>query len=118
VKARKLKLIGVVLGAVVLALSVAAEAQQPAKIPRIGYLTGATSDGQSVRIEAFRHGLREFGYVERKNIVIEYRYAQGQPDRVAALAAELVRLKVDAIVTGGSGLTRAARTQQTRYPLL
>jgi putative ABC transport system substrate-binding protein len=60
------------LGAMLLALSFSAEAQQPAKIPRIGYLTGATPDGQSARIEAFRLGLRELGYVEGKNIVIEW----------------------------------------------
>ena len=76
-------------------------AQQAGKIPRIGYLTGATPDGQAARIEAFRQGLRELGYVEGKNIVIEYRYAEGKLDRLPALAAELVRLKVDVIVTVG-----------------
>src|SRR5215831_17530936 len=68
--------------------STLAEAQQPGKIPRIGYLaTGATS----ARTEAFRQGLRELGYVERKNIVVEYRYAEGGSDRERELAAELVR---------------------------
>jgi putative ABC transport system substrate-binding protein len=88
---------------------VAARAQQPAKIRRIGYLTGATPGGQSARLEAFRRGLRELGYAEGKNSIIEYRYAEGHFDRLPALAAELVRLKVEVIVTGGGGLTRAAK---------
>jgi putative ABC transport system substrate-binding protein len=72
-------------------LPAGSRAQQPAKIPRIGYLTGATPEGQSSRIESFRQGLRELGYVEGKNIVVEYRYGELRPDRVPALAAELVR---------------------------
>src|SRR5262247_3000042 len=74
-----------------------AEAQQPAKIPRVVYLSAASAPSQSSRVEAFRQGLRELGYVERKNIVIEYRYAEGKADRERELAAELVRLKVDVI---------------------
>ena len=65
-----------------------ADAQQPTKVPRIGYLGGASP--VSARMEAFRQGLRELGYVEGKNIVIEYRSAEGKPDRLPALAAELV----------------------------
>src|SRR5437899_10029760 len=76
-------------------------AQQPTKVPRIGYLSAATPDGQSARIEAFRQRLRELGYVEGKNIVIEYRYAEEKTDQLPALAADLVRLKVDVIVTAG-----------------
>src|SRR6267142_1612624 len=94
---------------VLLNVAVIAEAQQPKKVSRIGYLTGATPDGQSARIEAFRQGLRELGYVEGKNIVIEYRYAEQNLDGLPQLAAELVRLKVDVIVTGGGGITRAAK---------
>src|SRR5918995_6304148 len=86
-----------------------AQAQQPTKVPRIGYLTGATPDGQSARIDAFRQGLSELGYVEGKNIVIEYRYAELKPDRLPALAAELVNLKVNVIVTSAGGMTRAAK---------
>src|SRR5215510_12932206 len=93
---------------VLLALGVTAEAQQPTKIPRIGYL-GASRSANSERMEAFRQGLRELGYVEGKNIVVEYRYAEGKQDRLPALAAELVRLKVDVIVTTGPTVTRAVK---------
>jgi len=86
--------------------------------PRISYLTGATPAGQSVRLEAFRQGLRELGYVEGKNIVVEYRYAEENPDRLPALAAELVRLKVDVLVTGGGGITRAAKNVTNTIPIV
>ena len=82
-----------------------AQAQQPTKIPRIGFLTGSLRFPHG-RIEAFRQGLRELGYVEGKNIVIEWRYTEGKPDRQQALAAELVRLKVDIIVIGWSDSNR------------
>ena len=104
--------------AMLLALCLPAEAQQPAKIPRIGYLTGATPDGQSARIEPFRQGLRELGYAEGQNILIEYRYAEGKLDRLPALAAELVRLKVDVIVTGGPVITRAAKNATNTIPIV
>jgi putative tryptophan/tyrosine transport system substrate-binding protein len=83
--------------------------QQPAKVPRIGYLTAVSLSAYSTRTEAFRQGLREHGYVEGKNIVIEWRSSEGIPERTPALAAELVRLKVDIIVSGGLGATRAGR---------
>jgi putative ABC transport system substrate-binding protein len=95
-----------------------AQGQQTAKVPRIGYLTGATANGQSARIEAFRQGLRELGYVEGKNIVVEYRYAEEKLDRLPALAAELVRLKVDVIVTGGGVITRAAKNATNTIPIV
>src|SRR2546427_9312653 len=85
-----------------------AQAQQTKKIPRIGYL-GATSSTSSARVEAFRQGLRELGYVEGKNIVIEWRHHEGKVDRLPALAAELVRLKVDIIITAGAPAARAAK---------
>ena len=90
-----------------LACSHLAEAQQP-KIARIGYLTGAPVSAITLRTEAFRHGLRELGYVEGKNIAIEWRSAEGKFDRLPALAAELVRLKVDVIRYwwGGSNPSR------------
>jgi len=95
-----------------------AQAQQPQKVPRIGYLATVSLSAISHRIEAFRQGLRELGYVEGKNIVIEYRYAEGKPDRLPGLAAELVRLKVDIIVTAGSPATRAAKEATNTIPIV
>jgi putative ABC transport system substrate-binding protein len=100
------------------ALSLFAEAQQPTKIPRIGYLSGPSLSAIAYRIEAFRQGLRELGYIEGKNIVIEYRYADGKLDRLRELAAELVRLKVDIIVTGGPAGTRAAKEATATIPIV
>src|SRR5262245_60869030 len=80
---------------------VVAEAQQPARIFRVGILATSSASFYSARVEAFRQRLRELGYVEGKNIVIESRYAEGKLERLPYLAAELVRLKVDVIVTGG-----------------
>ena len=94
-----------------------ARAQQPAKIARVGFL-GSDPAAVSARIEALRQGLRELGYVEGKSIVIEYRYAEDKLDRLPALAAELVRLKVDVIVTGGPGSTRAAKDATTTIPIV
>jgi putative tryptophan/tyrosine transport system substrate-binding protein len=102
---------------VLLALGVTAEAQQPKKVPRIGYLSSSAST-DSGRPEAFRQGLRELGYVEGKNIVIDYRYFEGKLDRLPALAAELVRLKVDIIVTGGPGSTRAVKEATATIPIV
>ena len=100
---------------VLLAVAVVAEAQQPKKVPRIGYQS-AGSSGE--REEAFRQGLRELGYVEGQNIVIEWRFAEGKPDQVPRNAAELVRLKVDVIVTGGSTDTRAAKGATSTIPIV
>ncbi len=100
------------------ALCASASAQQPAKVPRIGYLAATAASANSTRIEAFRQGLRELGYVEGKNIVIEWRYAGGKPDRLIALAVELVRLKVDAIVTAGPSPTRAAKEATGAIPIV
>ena len=94
--------------AVVFASGVA-QAQQSTKIPRIGYLGATSRSANAARIEAFRQGLRELGYVEGKNIIIENRYAEGKLDSLPALAAELVRLKVDVIVTAGPAATRPAK---------
>ena len=78
-----------------------AEAQQPKKVPRIGYLSTLDPASESARSEAIRLALRELGYIEGQNIAIEYRYAEGKLDRLPELAAELVRLKVDIIVVAG-----------------
>jgi putative tryptophan/tyrosine transport system substrate-binding protein len=112
------KITGVVLGAMLLAESLSAEAQQPTKIARIGYLTLGFPSTSPARTEAFRQGLRELGYVEGKNIVIEYRYAEGKADQLAGLAAELVRLKVDIIVTGGPTATRPAKEATVTIPIV
>jgi putative tryptophan/tyrosine transport system substrate-binding protein len=112
------KLFWVALGAMVLALSFHVQAQQPGKIPRIGYLTGASPSTISSRIEAFRQGLRELGYVEGKNIVIEWRYAEGKLESLPALATELARFKIDVIVTGGPGATRLAKEATVTIPIV
>jgi len=97
---------------------VAAEAQQPAKIPQIGRLAIASHSAESARIEAFRQGLRDLGYVERKNMLIEWRFADGEFDRLPAQATELVRLKVDVIVTSGSTPTRIAKAATSAIPIV
>jgi putative tryptophan/tyrosine transport system substrate-binding protein len=96
-----------------------AQAQQPKKVPRIGYLSNNNPALEFSRAEAIRLALRELGYVEGQNIAIEYRYMEGQRDRVSELAAELVRLQVDIIVvTGGTGPTRAAKNATQTIPIV
>ncbi len=96
-----------------------ADAQQPTKVPRIGRLNASPlADFERDRSEAFRQGLRELGYVEGKNIVIEWRYGEGKLDRLRELAAELVRLKVDVIVTAGGTSTRAAKEATGTIPIV
>jgi putative tryptophan/tyrosine transport system substrate-binding protein len=95
-----------------------AQAQQPTKVPRTTYLTGSYLSAMTTRTEAFRQGLRALGYVEGKNINIEWRSAEGKIDRLPALAAELVRLKVDVIVTGGPAPTRAAKEATSTIPIV
>src|SRR5262247_1251107 len=87
------------------------EAQQPTKVPRIGFLNALFPTTNPARIEAFRQGLRDVGYVEGKNIIIEFRYAERKVDRLPTLAAELVRLKVDVIVTSVSQETCVAKEE-------
>jgi putative tryptophan/tyrosine transport system substrate-binding protein len=101
-----------------LALCVSAQAQQPKKVPRIGILASGSSATDASRVEAFRQGLRELGYVENQNIVIEYRYGEGKTERITDLAAELVHLKVDAIVAGGATATRAAKNATSMIPIV
>jgi ABC-type uncharacterized transport system substrate-binding protein len=97
-----------------------AAAQRPEKVPRVGYLTwGSHSDqGRQRRFEAFRQALRELGYVEGQNIVIEARWAEGGYDRLPALLADLVRLKVDVIVTLGGAATKAAQQATRTIPIV
>src|ERR1043166_2196793 len=100
------------------ALSVSVGAQQPKKVPPIGYLSGPSLSDNAPRIEAFRQGMRELSYVEGKNIVIEWRSADGKVDRLPALAAELVRLKVAVIVTSGGAPTRRAKEATSTIPIV
>jgi putative tryptophan/tyrosine transport system substrate-binding protein len=95
-----------------------AQAQQPGKVPRIAYLSGASLSSQSANTEALQQGLRELGYVEGQNIIIEYRYADGNRDRQRALARSLVRLKVDVIVASSGGDTRAAKEATATIPIV
>ena len=114
----KRKITVITLCAMLLALRLSANAQQPKKVPRIGFLTASSLSAVSGRIEAFRQVLRELGYTEGKTIVIEYRYAEGKLDRLPALVAELVRLKVDIIVSGGPQVTRAAKEATGTIPIV
>ncbi len=95
-----------------------AEAQQPKKVPRIGYISGSPPFSIAEQNEAFRQGLRELGYMEGKNIVIEWRSAEGKRDRLPALATELVHLKVDVMVTAGPLVTRAAKEATVTIPIV
>src|SRR6266705_6719899 len=104
-------------GAVLLAAPLAAEAQQAAKVARIGWLA-TTAAGNLRAPEAFLQGLRDLGYVEGRNLVIEYRDAEGKPERFPALAAELVALKVDVIVTGATPPTLAAKQATKTIPIV
>ena len=106
-------LVGLALGSVYLAA-----AQQAKKVPRIGYLSGTSPSVNSARVEAFRQGLHELGYVEGKNIIVEWRYAGGKLDRLPALAAELVRLKVDVIVASAPPPTRSAKQVTATIPIV
>ncbi len=102
----------VVTGAVV-------QAQQPKKVPRIGYLSSVDAARESTRAEAIRLALRELGYIEGQNIATDYRYAEGKADRYPELAAELVRLKVDIILAaGGAGVIRAAKNATKTIPIV
>ena len=111
------KVFCLVLGVLLVALGLPAEAQEAKKVPRIGRIIFAASPNPA-RHEAFLQGLRELGYVEGKNIVLEYRHADGKLDRLSALAAELVRLKVDVIVTSGATVTRAAKEATSTIPIV
>jgi putative ABC transport system substrate-binding protein len=100
------------------ALSFPAGAQQEKKVPRIGFLSATSPSTITSRLDAFREGLREFGYIEGKTIVIEYRYAEGKLDRVKELAAELTNLKVDIIVSAGSAATGPAKEANVTIPIV
>jgi ABC-type uncharacterized transport system substrate-binding protein len=96
----------------------AAEAQQRQKMPRIGFIAANSASTSPARFDALKRGLRELGYIEGKNIIIEWRFADGKLDRLPAIAAELVRLKVDVIVTAGGTPTGPAKAATTSIPIV
>jgi putative ABC transport system substrate-binding protein len=117
-KDMKKKITVLALCAMLFALSLPATAQQPKKIPRIGYLSTLDATGESFRSDAIRLALRELGYIEGQNIATEYRYAEGKLGRQVELAAELVRLQVDILVAGGDGTVRAAMNATKTIPII
>ena len=114
----KKKVIGVALGALLFAPSVSAHAQQMGKVFRIGFLDNSTASGMAVLVETFHQELTKLGWIEGKNITIEYRFAEQQNKRLPGLAAELVRLNVDVIVTGGPTTTRSAMEATGTIPIV
>jgi len=106
------------LGAMLFALCVSAEAQQPKKVPRIGYLSSGSPSTNLGYLQAFLQGLRELGYVEGKNVLIEYKWAEGRFERMPEMAEELVRLKVDIIIAPNSAIARAAKKATSTIPIV
>jgi len=117
-KYMKKKITVLTLYVLLLALCFPAEAQVPKKIPLVGFIVPGSPSSYAARIEAFQQSLRDLGYVEGKNINIEYRYAEGKFDRVPDLAAEMVRLKVDMIVTGDTPAIQAVKKTTTTIPIV
>ena len=111
-------LVSLFIGVMLLALSLPVMAQQPKKVPRIGLLVGASTAVAAPWIEAFRQSLRELGYIEGKNIILEIRGGRANPDRVSKLVTELMRLKVDIIVAGGSTAVHPVKDATTTIPIV
>src|SRR4030095_2348601 len=116
-KTMKKSVLCVALCAMLFAPSVSSQAQQPTTPPRIGFIM-ADSSGSDPRLDGFRQGLRELGYVEGKNIGVEYRFAEGKEDQLLKLVAELVNLKVAIIVTDGTAVTRAVKNATKTIPIV
>jgi ABC-type uncharacterized transport system substrate-binding protein len=114
----KRKITVLTLGALLLAQYLSAEAQQPPKVPRIGYLVEGSASGSASLLEAFRQGLRELGYIEGRNIIVEPRWGEADYDRLPALAAELVRLNVDIIVAAPTPPALAAHRATKSIPIV
>src|SRR5262245_11137130 len=110
----KKKIIVLTLCATLLALSLPAEAQQPKKVPRVGYLT----DVGSAPAEAFVQGLRDLGYIEGKNVIFEFRTRGGKSGRYTELAEQIVQAKVDVIVAAGAGAIGAAKNASSTIPIV
>ncbi len=114
----KSKIICCLLATALLAIPALLGAQQKAKIPRIGMLITGTASTHKSFIDTFRRGLRDLGYVEGKNVFIEYRYAEGKRERYPSLAAEMVQLKPDVIVVQSVGFTEAAKKATSTIPIV
>ena len=112
----KKKITVLTLCAMLFALCSSTHAQQTGKVARIGFLDTSTASGSAVLWDAFRQEMRKLGWIEGKNITIEYRFAEQKPERMTELAAELVRLKVDLIVVAGIGAALAAKKATTAIP--
>ena len=111
--------IGSALCAMLFVLYPSAETQQPKKVPRIGFVSSSGAPNNSgPLVEAFRRGLRDLGYVEGKNILVEYRYIEGNPDRIPSLVAELVQLKVDVLVATAPPAIREAKQASKTIPIV
>jgi putative ABC transport system substrate-binding protein len=115
---KKAAVLTILVAVILIAGAVLGDARQPAKIPRIGYLIAGSPSSSGARSDAFRQALRELGYVEGKNILIEYRHTEENLDRLTELAADLVRLKVDIIVSSGPIPTRRAKEATTTIPIV
>jgi putative ABC transport system substrate-binding protein len=116
---RRKNVFSVALGVLLLPFGFSAQAQQPAKIvPHIGFQLDAPTASTATRIEAFRQGLRDLGYLEGKNIIIEWRSSEGKLERRSEIAAELVRLKVDVIVSAGPTVTRVLKEVTSTIPIV
>jgi putative ABC transport system substrate-binding protein len=112
------KVIGIALSAIVLALSAPVEAQQPKRVRRIGYLDESTSSGSAVLVEAFRQEMSKIGWIEGKNITIEYRFAEHKPERRSEIAVELAHLKVDVIVAPSTPEALAVKKATSTIPIV
>src|SRR5262247_2148021 len=115
---RKPALASILFAGALLAVAVIASAQQPGKIFRIGYLDAGTASGSAVLVDAFRQELSKLGWVEGKNITIEYRFAEQKNERLPELVADLVHLKVDLIVISGTGPALAVKNATTTIPIV
>ena len=116
-KRKRNQVFGFVLSSLILALSFHAEAQQQPKIPRIGFIM-ADAYGPDPRLDAFRQGLRELGYLEQKNLAVEYRFAEGKEDRLAKIVAELIASNVEIILTDGTAVTRVVKNATKTIPIV
>ena len=105
--------------AILLALTRQADAQQPTKIPRIGYIaTAGDINNPGLIVQAFQQGLRDLGYIEGKNIIVEYRYPGTEPERLTSSVPELIKLKIDALVTSSTAAVRAAKETTKTVPIV